>query len=457
MAEIYDLIVIGGGPGGYVSAVTAAKKNKKVVLFEIKSLGGTCLNTGCIPTKYLLDKSKTMEKIIALTEQGIFKDAGLFSFKKIQEGKTQIIRKLVDDLASLLKAHKVNVVQGLAELKSACVVICNGIEYWAKDVIIATGSQAVTLPLPGAEYAIDSTSALTLESPPARMVIIGGGVIGMELASAYQAFGTAVTVVEMQDELFPGEEKKLVNLLTAALRKRGIRITTGVNVTNIKKTQDGLELQYSEAGAQHAVQADAVLAAAGRKPNLQGIDTKKLAIEINQKGELIVDEHMQTSLPHVYAIGDVIGGYQLAHAAYAEGECAVHNILEADKKLDLTAMPRCIYTLPSYAAVGMTSQKATEAGYEVTTGSFSYTANGMALAEGATGMILVVADRKTTETLGIHLLGDGAPELVSVATVAVACKMTLPQWEKLIIAHPTLSEMLREAALDCFGAATHKL
>lgn len=457
MAEIYDLIIIGGGPGGYAAAVAAAKKNKKVVLFECKNLGGTCLNIGCIPTKYLLDKCNTMKKIVSLTELGIFKDAGLFSFKKIQENKDQIVKNLVSDVSSLLKSHKVTVIQGFAELKSGCTVICNNTEYQAKDIIIATGSRPACIPFPGSEHTIDSTGALALQNPPSRMTIIGGGVIGMELASTYRAFGSAITVVEMQDELFPAEERKVIRLLIAELKKSGIRIITGAKIVNIKKTHDGLEVQYSKDSLQNSILAHTVLTATGRQANLQGIDTKKVGINLNQKGEIIVDKFMQTSLPHVYAIGDVIGGYQLAHVAYAEGRCAVNNILGMNKELNLTAIPRCIYTLPNYAAVGMTSQQAEEAGYKVMTGSFSYAANGMALAKGATGTILVVADQDTTETLGVHLLGDGASEMVSFATVAVSCKMTLQQWDDLIVAHPSLSEMLREASLDCVGAALHKL
>lgn len=220
---------------------------------------------------------------------------------------------------------------------------------------------------------------------------------------------------------------------------------------------EGLELRYVKDKKPSTVSAEVVLAATGRRANLQGIDAEKLGIALNQKGEIIVDEFMQTSLPHVYAIGDVIGGYQLAHAAYAEAECAVRNILGTKTEINLSVMPRCIYTLPNYAAVGMTSQKAKKEGHKIITGSFQYTANGMALVKGASGTVLVIADEETTEILGVHILGDGASEMISVATVALANKMTLSQWEELIIAHPSLSEMLREAALDCTGAALHKL
>lgn len=457
MAHKYDVIIIGGGPGGYSSAINAAKKGAQVALFEGGSLGGTCLNVGCVPTKYLLDKASAMERIRKLTNQGVFKDAGLFSFKKIQQGKAKVVEQLTTGVKQLLKDNGVTVVKGFAELKKDLVVECYGRQYTAKDVIIATGSEPMTLPIPGAEYAIDSTEALCLKKVPSNLVVVGGGVIGMELASAYASFGSNITVVEMLEELFPEEESSLIRKMTWVLKKRGISIVTGAKVKEIKKSENGFALFYSKNGNNTKLSADAVLAAIGRKPNLKGIDTTTLGIELNEKGEIAVDDRMQTSVKHVYAIGDAVGGFQLAHAAYAEGECAVHNILEGKTKADFSAMPRCIYTTPHFAAVGHTSMKAREAGHDVAVGSFEYIGNGMAVAEGAEGMVIVVSDKKTTETLGIHILGKDAVEMIAFATAAVAHKMTLEKWKNLIVAHPSLCEMIREAALDCFEEAVHKM
>ncbi|KKI51939.1 dihydrolipoyl dehydrogenase [Christensenella hongkongensis] len=455
MADIYDLIVIGGGPGGYLSARVAAKKGAKVALFEKDSLGGTCLNVGCIPTKYLLDKAKLMDRITELTEQGIFKEAGQFSFRKIQQGKEKAVSQLVGGVGSLLKASGVKLVKGSAQLMPGLRVSCNGREYQAKDIIIATGSSPVTVPVPGAENTIDSTAALALQKIPERLVVIGGGVIGMELASAYNAYGSDVTVVEMMERLYPAEEQKIVDGLVAAMTCKGVKIETGAAVKEVKKDRETLAVRYQKGEEEITLPADVVLMAAGRKANLEGIDANRLGIRLNSKGEIVVNQRMETSVPHIYAIGDVIGGYQLAHAAYAEGECAVHNIMDGPKTADLSVMPRCIYTIPCMAAVGITSAQARERGIDASVGTFHYRANGMALVEDAQGMVIVIADKKTKETLGVHILGEGATEMISFAAAAVINKMTLAQWEDLIVAHPSLSEMVREAALDCFGMAVH--
>lgn len=455
MAEAYDLIVVGGGPGGYLSARIAAKKGAKVALFEKESLGGTCLNVGCIPTKYLLDKAKVMDRIAELTKQGIFREAGLFSLRKIQQGKEKAVSRLVGGVSGLLKAGGVEIVKGKARLMPGLRVFCGEKEYQARDIIIATGSSPVTVPVPGAEYTIDSTAALALQQVPEKLVVIGGGVIGMELASAYNAYGSSVTVVEMMERLYPGEEQKIVEGLAAALTGKGVNIVTGAAVKEVEKNGETLGVRYQKGKEEATLPADVVLMAAGRKANLEGIDAKRLGIELGPKGEIAVNQRMETSVSHVYAIGDVIGGYQLAHAAYAEGECAVHNIMDGPKDADLSVMPRCVYTLPGMAAVGMTSAQAEERGIDAAVGTFNYRANGMALAEDAEGMIVVVADKKTKETLGVHILGEGATEMVSFATAAVTNKMTLERWEDLIVAHPSLSEMVREAALDCFGLAVH--
>lgn len=453
--EQFDLLVIGGGPGGYSMAIAAAKKGLKVALFEKQYLGGTCLNVGCIPTKYLVDKANAMEKVRALVEKDIFRDAGTFSFRKIQEGKNEVTGKLVKGVQFLLKKSGVTVVNGEAQLKADRVVCCDGKDYQGKNVAIATGSVPMTIPIPGHELCIDSTGALNLTRLPKSMVVMGGGVIGLELACAFAAYGTEVTVVEMLPKLLPREEPAAVKLVERALKKRGIRILTDTRMLRVEKAGAGLRAVYSTDGKEEATDCEYVLMAAGRKSNLCGIDCEALGLAIDQKKCIIVDEHQQTSLPGVYAIGDVAGGLQLAHAAYAEGEIALAHILgEARQKAKCT--PACIYCNPCFASAGLTVDAAKAAGYNPVRGSFAYESNGMALAEGASGMVFVVADKDTTKTLGVTIVGENASEMIAFGAAAIENETTLEQWERMIVAHPSLSEMVREAALDAFGAAVHK-
>lgn len=453
----FDLMVIGGGPGGYSSAIEAAKNGLKVVLFEKETLGGTCLNVGCIPSKYLLDKAATLEKIRDLTGKGVFRDAGSFSFRAIQKGKSEVVDKLVGGVSGLLKANGVTLVRGEAFLNGAGKATCDGMKYTAENVIIATGSVPVSIPIPGAELAIDSTGALALQKIPRRLAVIGGGVIGLELASAFASFGSEVTIVEMLNSLLPAEEKTAADFLVKSLKKRGMKIATGSQVLSIKKSGATFRVHFRDKDGAGEVEADIVLMAIGRKASFTGLDTAKLGLELSERKFIKVDGRMKTNLPNVYAIGDVAGGYQLAHAAYAEAETAVANILGVERSLDVRAIPRCVYTLPCLAAVGLTSAEAAKEGIETATGIFRYEGNGMALAEGVAGIVCVVMDKSEKTTLGVHIVGENASELISMATVAVANRMKLEEWEHIIVAHPSLSEMLREAALDAFGKAIHTI
>lgn len=452
--KIYDVLIIGGGPGGYSSAIAAAKEGLSVLLFENEKIGGTCLNVGCIPTKYLLDKANVMNKIRLFSAKRILKDAGFYSLKKIQKEKDDVVKKLVHGVEYLMQANKIEIVYGLATMKTALQVECNGTTYVGKNVILATGAEAVKIPIPGIEYTIDSSEALALTKVPKRLVIIGAGVIGMEFASAFNSFGSEVTVVEVADGLFLEEDKHMISYLEKELKKQGIRLFYKRKVKVIEKAGKSLRI-FCEGDEPMEFYADQVIRATGRKARYDGIDVKALGIALTEKNEIQVDSSMQTSVPHIYAIGDVRGGYQLAHAAYAEGEIAVNHILEKECCVGLEIVPRCIYTIPPYAAVGMTEEKAKSLGKQVKTGCFSYKGNGMALAEDADGMVQVVMDRNEKTTLGIQIIGECAPELISFATLAVKKGITFEEWKELILAHPSLAEMIKEAALDCFGKSIH--
>ena len=335
------------------------------------------------------------------------------------------------------------------------MVECGGQQYSGKNVVIATGSVPMMIPVPGYEYCIDSTGALALPTLPASMVVMGGGVIGLELACAFAAYGTQITVVEMMPELLPREQKEAVRILTREMKKLGIVLKTGAKMLRIEKNGQLLRAVYEIGGAEESVDCEQVLMAAGRRTNLTGIDAQALGLALDQKHCIVVDDHLRTNLPGVYAIGDVVGGYQLAHAAYAEGEAALADILGEDKPYGTMPVPVCTYTLPVLASVGLTTEAAAQAGYEPVMGSFDYSANGMALAEGAVGRVFVVADKATTKTLGVTIVGENSSEMIAFAAAAVAEGWTTDQWEKTIVAHPSLCEMVREAALAAFGRSVH--
>ena len=452
----FDILVIGGGPGGYSLAINAAKRGCKVALFEKEHVGGTCLNVGCIPTKYLVDKAIAMEKVRSLVDRGIFRDAGSFSFRKIQQGKSEVTGKLVGGVQFLMKKHGVELVSGTAQLKADRVVACNGQEYQGKHVVIATGSEPMMIPVPCHEHCIDSTGALGLQKLPRSMVVMGGGVIGLELACAFAAYGTEVTVVEMMPELMPREQKEAVRIVLKELKKLGIRLLTGTKMLRVEKNDPLLRAVYETDGQEGSTDCEQVLMAAGRRTNLSGIDAAALGLALDEKKCIVVDSHQRTNLPGVYAIGDVVGGYQLAHAAYAEGEAALADILGEDKPMGTVPVPVCTYTIPCFASVGLTTEAAKAAGYDPVLGSFNYEANGMALAEGAKGSVFAVMDRTSRKTLGMTIVGENASEMIALATSAVADGLTAEQWERMIVAHPSLCEMVREAALDAFGMSVHK-
>lgn len=438
----YDLIVIGGGPGGYSAAASAAELGKSVCLFEAGELGGTCLNVGCIPTKYLLDRAAALEKLRAMTAEGILRDAGAYSFKGVQRGRAAAIEKLRNGVVGLLRSVGVIVVNGHAELLPERTVCCNGETYTAEDIIIATGSEPIMPKLPGIEYCIDSTAALSLSKVPKKLCVIGGGVIGLELGSAYLSYGSEVEIIEMAPSLLGSELKDAGVLLTRMLSDRGMKIQCDCKVLSIEKHDDRLRVNTSKG----IIDADAVLAAVGRKPRLSGIDTERLGIE-TVNGAIKTDGYMQTTASHIYAVGDVIGGYMLAHAAYAEADTAISAIYGDRKPISYRVMPRIIYTLPSFAAVGITPEQANTAGIAFAVGASDYKGNGMAVAEGESGRVFALTDKNSKVTLGFCIVGAGAPEMIAAASTAVDKHYTIDDWKHLTVAHPTLSETLKSAAL----------
>ena len=459
------VLIIGGGPGGYIAAIRAAQLSAEVTLVEKEHLGGTCLNVGCIPTKCLIHSAELAEQIRSQAENiGIHIEGMGIDFPQVIRHKSEISKRLVNGVGGLLKANRIRILEGQArfvgEKKVEVLKTDGSAETPDSDaVIVATGSVNVLPPIPGLKECpacIDSTGALNLASLPRSMTVMGGGVIGLELACAFAAYGTEVTVVEMLPELMPHEQPEAVRILVNALKKQGIALKTGAKMLRIEKNGGLLRAVYERDGQEQHTDCEQVLMAAGRKTNLTGIDAAALGLQLDQKNCIVVDSHQRTSLPGVYAIGDVVGGYQLAHAAYAEGEAALADILGEEKLYGTMPVPVCTYTIPCFASVGMTTGKAKEAGYEPVLGSFDYGANGMALAEGASGAVFVVADKATTKTLGVTIVGENSSEMIAMAASAVADGLTVEQWEQMIVAHPSLCEMVREAALDAFGRSVHK-
>jgi len=436
----YELIIIGGGPGGYSAALSAAKAGKSVCLFEKEALGGTCLNVGCIPTKYLLDRASALEKIRSMTAEGILRGAGEYSFKRVMNGKTPVIEKLRSGIDSMLRSAKVEVIKGTACFKDANTVTSEGIDYQAENIIIATGSSPIRLPFPGSEYCIDSTAALALTKLPKRLCVIGGGVIGLELSSAFSAYGADVTVVELMDRILPREECAAVDLLTRELTAKGIKIKCSAKVESVEKCGQGFKVRTSAGD----FDADCVISAAGRRANTEGLRPENVGLVPEKNGTLAVNGYLQTKVEHIYAIGDVIGGYMLAHAAYAEAEVAVSNILGNKKELDHRIMPRCVYTIPPLAAVGVASPDVENA----VVGRADYRANGMALAEGESGCVFAVLDKETKTCIGFSIVGASSPEMIAAASIAIERGYTRNDWKNLTVAHPSLSESLREAVLN---------
>lgn len=454
--EEFDLIVIGGGPGGYAAAISAARAGLKTALFEKKRLGGTCLNEGCIPTKYLAEKAGDLEKIRDLVQSGIVREPGFFSYKKIQKGKRAVSEKLVGGVGFLLKKAGVSVIEGSAILNPGRRISCGGREYIGKSVIIATGARPIFAPVPGRELCIGSREALELERLPKTMTVIGGGVIGLEMAAAFAAYGVGIELIEAADRLLPEAMLQAAELVLRGMEKSGVSLNTGARLTGVEKEGKLLRAEYEQNGQRKQALSELVLMAIGRSANLDGIDAEALGLDRDEGGFLKTDAAMKTSAEGVYAIGDVAGGAQLASIAYAGAHTALTDILGAGSQTGSPLVPRCIHTIPCYAAVGLTPQEAEKRGIETLTGSFSYGANGMALAKNASGSVFAVMDKNTQRTLGFTIVGAEAEEMISFAAQSVERGLSLEQWEAALVPHPSLSEMLREAALDAFGRSVHK-
>jgi dihydrolipoamide dehydrogenase len=461
-----DVLIIGGGPGGYVAAIRAAQLGLSTVCVEMdKTLGGTCVNVGCIPSKALLDSSHHFEFAREhAAEHGIrIADVGL-DLAAMLKRKDDVVGANTRGIEFLFRKNKITWAKGMGTLKPGNVVEVKGADgalttYQAKNVIIATGSVPIELPFLkfDEERVLSNVGALKIPEVPKHLVVIGGGVIGLELGTVWRRLGAKVTVVELLPTILTGNDVDVVKEAEKVLRKQGLEIRTATRVTGASRQQDGIvHVQTERNGAQETLDADYVLVSVGRKPSLTGIDAQSLGLALGTRGEIVVDEQMRTNLPNVYAIGDAVGGALLAHKAEEEGVVAAEVIAGKAAKMHYKSIPSVVYTWPEIAAVGLTEQQVKESGREYRVGKFPFSANGRARAAGeSTGFVKFVADARTDELLGAHMIGPSVSELVSEIVLAFEFDASSEDVGITVHAHPTLSEVTKEAALGVLGRSIH--
>src|SRR6266849_4634298 len=455
MAQSFDVVVIGGGPGGYVAALRAAQLGASTAIVEKDRMGGTCLVRGCIPTKALLQSTELYSLAKAGEPFGLVTGNVGFDWPTAQKRKTQVVDQLVKGVEGLLKAGGVTSLRGAARLAGKGQVAIDGETISAKDIVIATGSGISRIPLKGAQLTIDSDRILELKEIPRRLAVIGGGVVGMEFAAMFAALGSKVTVLEMLPQVLPMVDADLVNVYARHLSGLGGEIHTNSKVAEVAKITGGFQVRFSTGSEGGAADADQVLLAVGRSPYTEGLGAETAGVKL-ERGRVVVDDHLRTSAQGVWAIGDVIGGIMLAHVASYEGVCAVENMAGHERVPDYHAAPNCVYTDPEIAHVGLGEKDAKERGLEVKVGRFPFAAAGRALTLGQTeGLVKVVADAASGRMLGVHIIGPRATDLIAEATLAVQNGLTLDQLDLTMHAHPTLPEAIMEAALAAQGRAIH--
>jgi dihydrolipoamide dehydrogenase len=454
MAGTYDIAVIGGGPGGYVAAIRAGQLGAKVACIEKSALGGTCVNVGCIPTKALLSSSELFAQVKRGAEMGVVADDVRFDLRTAQQRKAKVVQTSVAGIKTLFRANGVELIEGGATLLGNGKIKVGGQELTAKDVILATGSVPARIPIKGVEHTVDSTGILELQQVPKRLVVIGGGVVGMEFASLYSELGAEVTVLEMLPSILAMVEPEISGVYRKHLEKLGGKVLTEAKVEEVSKNGSQLTVRFGVGGEGAEATGDVVLLAAGRTPYTEGLGLAEAGVDVDGK-KIKVDDHLRTSADGVWAIGDVIARIQLAHVASYEGVCVVESIAAGhDRKPDYHAAPNCIYTDPEIANVGMTEAQAREAGHPVKVGRFPLLASGRARTLGQTeGLVKIVADATDGRLLGVQMVGARVTELIAEATIALQHGLTIEDVDLTIHAHPTMAESFLQAALAAEGRA----
>lgn len=456
----FDLIVLGGGPGGYVAAIRAAQLGAKVAVVEKDTVGGTCLNRGCIPTKALVASAEALATIKDAAKYGINVDSFSIDFNQIMSRKKAIVEQLVKGILYLFKKNKIELIKGVGKIEKPGQVRVNNADgtsqfITAKHIIVATGSEPL---IPAAwgyngKTIITSNEALELDAIPESMVILGAGVIACEFASIFAELGTNVTILA-RSTVLRTVDQELVKRLTTILKKKGINIKTKAAIKSVVDTPQGVKVAL-ESGEEFT--AEKVLISIGRTLNSKDIGLEEVGVELGPNGEVLVNDYLETNVEGIYAIGDVTGKFQLAHVASAQGIVAVENIFGDTKRpMDYKAVPNCIFTSPELATVGISSEEAEAQGLKVKVGKFPYQASGKALCIGKTdGLVKFIADAETDRILGAHILGPHANDLIAEATLAIQMGITAEELARTIHAHPTLAESLMEAAEGVHGKSIH--
>lgn len=462
MPDSFDLIVIGSGPGGYVCAIRAAQLGLKTACVEKRAtLGGTCLNIGCIPSKALLQSSEEFEKTKhALTDHGIVVDGVKLDLARMKARMGEVVTANTKGVEFLFRKNKVTWLKGAGRITSAGTVEVDGTSYQAKAIVIATGSESV--PLPGVQVdehrIVSSTGALELDRVPEHLVVIGGGYIGLELGSVWHRLGAEVTVVEFLDRIVPGMDGEVGQAFLRILQKQGLKFRLGTKVTGATATNEDVSLTVEsvKGGAPETLKADVVLVSIGRRPYTSGLGLEELGVELDDRKRVKVDAHYATNVPGIYAIGDVIAGPMLAHKAEEEGVAVAESLAGQAGHVNYNAIPGVVYTWPEVASVGQTEEDLKLSGGAYTAGKFPFLANGRARAMGNTeGFVKILAEKGTDRLLGAHIIGPDAGTLIAELTTAIEFGASAEDVARICHAHPTLSEAVKEAALAVEGRALH--
>ncbi len=454
-----DVAVLGGGPGGYTAAIRAAQLGARVVCIEQEpDLGGTCLRVGCVPTKAWVQTAHFLHQAReSFPKLGVTVSDPLLDFPAANEWKAKVVKQMTDGVAFLFKANGVEWVNGKGSFIDANTIAVEGGETVSfKQAIVATGSFPLRPPIPGLDSSlcVDSTGLLAQTEVPARLVVLGGGIIGCEFASIFETFGSEVTVVEMLDRLIPQEDDDAAKELAKAFRKKGIALELGKQCTGVEETGGTLTVHFGEG---ETVQADLMLVSVGRAPSVEGIGLDAAGVAFDRRSGIVTDDRRRTSVPHIYAVGDCAGYWQLAHTAFREGEVAAENACGHDAVVDNRGVPRPIYTDPEIAAVGLTELQAREQyGDEVAVGTFPWVANARAVMQDATtGWVKSIHETRYGELLGLVMVGPHVTDMVEVGVVALDAEATVETVADGMAPHPTLAEAIKEAGLLALGRAIH--
>ena len=454
----YDMIVLGSGPGGYVTAIRASQLGLKTAIIEKESLGGVCLNWGCIPTKALLKSAQVFEYLKHAEDYGLTVKEADKDFGKVVERSRGVADGMSKGVQFLMKKNKIDVIEGFGKLKPGKKVEVDGKEYSADHIVIATGARSRELPnLPqDGKKVIGYREAMTLPQQPKSMIVVGSGAIGVEFSNFYNSMGTEVTIVEFMPRLVPVEDEEVSKQFERIFKKSGIKVMTNSSVESVDTSGDKVKASVKTKKGEEILEADVVLSAVGITSNLENIGLEDVGI-VTDKGKIIVNDWYQTNIPGYYAIGDIVHGPALAHVASAEGITCVEKIAGMHvEAIDYGNIPGCTYTSPEIASVGMTEAQAKEAGYDIKVGKFPFSASGKASASGnKDGFVKVIFDAKYGEWLGCHMIGAGVTDMIAEAVVARKLETTGHEVLKAIHPHPTMSEAVMEAVADAYDEVIH--